>query len=115
MALVSTFVAVPLAADGADQVAIAVVPVALRTISLVLFSSAALHFVAGWGLLKLRPWGRKWALAAAFLGLIQPPFDTALAVYTLFVLLPDAAADEYQRMGETPVPHPPASAGVPAA
>jgi hypothetical protein len=37
----------------------------------------------------------------AFLGLIHPPFETALGIYTLFVLLPDAAGDEYRRMSQT--------------
>lgn len=115
LALVSAFVAIPLAADGADQFTIALAPAVLRIISLGLLAFAALHFVAGWGLLKLRPWGRKFALAMSFLGLIHPPFDTALGVYTLFVLLPDAASDEYRRMCQTPLPDTTASAGVPAA
>ncbi len=111
LALVSAFVAIPLAADGADQFAIALAPAVLRIISLVFLGLAGLHFVAGWGLLKLRPWGRKFALAVSFFGLIQPPFDTALGVYTLFVLLPDAAADEYRQMCQTPAPDTPANAG----
>jgi len=35
------------------------------------------------------------------LRLICPPFDTALGIYTLFVLLPDAAGDEYRQMSQT--------------
>ncbi|HYG98159.1 MAG TPA: hypothetical protein VD837_03440 [Terriglobales bacterium] len=57
-----------------------------------------ISFVTGWGLLKLRPWGRTLALVMAFLAIIHPPFGTALGIYTLFVLLPDAAGDEYRRM-----------------
>ena len=37
----------------------------------------------------------------AFIALIHPPLGTALGVYTLFVLLPDAAGDEYRRMSQT--------------
>jgi hypothetical protein len=62
----------------------------------------ALHtiasFITGWGLYKLRPWGRTLALVMAFLALIHPPFGTALGIYTLVVLLPTAAGDEYRRM-----------------
>lgn len=55
-------------------------------------------FVTGWGLYRLRPWGRTLAIVMAFLALIHPPFGTALGIYTLVVLLPVAAGDEYQRM-----------------
>ncbi len=61
-------------------------------------------FVTGWGLYKLRPWGRTLALVMAFLALLHPPFGTALGIYTLVVLLPAAAGDEYQRMSAQPVP-----------
>lgn len=61
---------------------------------------AALRFVAGWGLLRLRPWGRTFSFAMGFFCLIQPPFDTAPCVYALFVLLPDAACDEYRQMSQ---------------
>jgi hypothetical protein len=37
------------------------------------------------------------ALVMAFLNLLNFPFGTALGVYTLFVLLPDAAGDEYRQ------------------
>ncbi len=59
-----------------------------------------ISFVAGWGLYKLRPWGRTLALVVAFLALIHPPFGTLLGVYTLVVLLPVAAGDEYRQMSE---------------
>lgn len=61
---------------------------------------AVLAFVTGWGLYKVRPWGRTMALVMAFLALFHPPFGTALGVYTLVVLLPTAAGDEYRRMAE---------------
>jgi hypothetical protein len=59
---------------------------------------AAVSFATGWGLYKLRPWGRTFALVMAFLALIHPPFGTALGIYTLVVLLPEPAGDEYRRM-----------------
>lgn len=52
----------------------------------------------GWGLLKVRPWARILAIIMAFLGLLHPPFGTALGIYTLYVLLPSDAGAEYDRM-----------------
>lgn len=60
--------------------------------------AAAVSFVTGWGLYKVAPWGRTLALVMAFLGIFHPPFGTALGIYTLVVLLPSPAADEYRRM-----------------
>jgi hypothetical protein len=37
----------------------------------------------------------------AFLDLLHIPLGTALGVYTLYVLLPDAAGDEYRQMSQT--------------
>ncbi len=54
--------------------------------------------VTGYGLLKVRNWGRVLALVMAFLMLLDLPFGTALGVYTLWVLLPAEAGEEYQRI-----------------
>lgn len=59
---------------------------------------AALSFVTGYGLLNVRPWARLLALVLGCISLLHPPFGTALGVYTLIVLLPANAADEYQRI-----------------
>lgn len=55
-------------------------------------------FFAGYGLHTVRPWGRGFAIAVAFWMLLSPPFGTLLGIYTLVVLLPAAAGNEYQRM-----------------
>jgi uncharacterized membrane protein (DUF2068 family) len=110
MAVLSSFITVPLKADGADEVALAIVPGVLMIVSVVLLTFAVLRFVVGWSLLKLRPWGRTFAIAMSFLALIQPPFDTALGVYTLFVLLPDPAGDEYRHMCQPRLADPTAAA-----
>jgi hypothetical protein len=104
MAVLATFITVPLVAEGVPKIALVLAPGLFVVLCVVFLVSAALRFVAGWGLLKLRPWGRTFALVIAFLGLLHPPFDTALAIYTLFVLLPDAAGDEYRQMWQTQVP-----------
>jgi hypothetical protein len=43
--------------------------------------------VAGWGLLKRKPWSRILALVVGILGLVNFPIGTAIGVYTLWVLL----------------------------
>ena len=62
----------------------------------VIFKSVA-GFLAGWGLLNREPWARIVTLVLAFVSLISPPFGTALGVYTLWVLLPARAEEEYEK------------------
>lgn len=61
-------------------------------------AAAGVSYLTGWGLYKMKPWGRTLAIVMAFLAIFHPPFGTALGIYTLFVLLPGPAADEYRRM-----------------
>ena len=62
-----------------------------------LVTSGAVGFVAGWGLLNREPWGRVLALVLGFIALIHVPLGTALGIYTLWVLLPANAEDEYAK------------------
>ncbi len=64
---------------------------------------AILELVAAWGLFERRPWARVLALVLGFLALIRFPFGTALGIYTLWVLLPSPAAQEYERLAATRV------------
>jgi hypothetical protein len=100
MGVLAAVITVPLAGHGANRLALVLAPGLFVTLCIVFLVSAGLRFVAGWGLLKMEPWGRTFALLVGFLGLIHPPFDTALGIYTLFVLLPDAAGDEYRQMSQ---------------
>lgn len=59
---------------------------------------AAAAFMAGWGLRQWRPWARTLAIVLGILALFHPPFATALGIYTLWVLLPADAAQEYTAM-----------------
>ncbi|MFI5111122.1 MAG: hypothetical protein ACHP78_20055 [Terriglobales bacterium] len=101
MGVLAAVITVPLALHGADKIVFVFAPGIFVILCIVFLVSAALRFVAGWGLLKMQPWGRTFALVMGFLGLIHFPFDTALGIYTLFVLLPDAAGDEYRQMSQT--------------
>ena len=48
---------------------------------------SGLAFAAGWGLMEHAPWGRVVAIVAAFLNILKIPFGTAIAIWTLVVLL----------------------------
>ena len=106
MGVLAAVITVPLATNGADKLAIVLAPGIFVILCILFLVLAALRFTAGWGLLKMRPWGRTFALVMGFLALLAPPIDTALGVYTLYVLLPDAAGDEYRQMSRTSTPEP---------
>ena len=48
---------------------------------------SGLALAAGWGLMERAPWGRIVAIVAAFLCILKIPFGTALAIWTLVMLL----------------------------
>lgn len=59
---------------------------------------AVLEIVTAWGLFERRSWARILALVLGFLALLRFPFGTALGIYTLWVLLPGAAGQEYEQL-----------------
>lgn len=59
---------------------------------------SALGFVAGYGLMQRETWGRVLALILAFISLFNIPFGTAIGVYTIWVLLPGQAEQEYETL-----------------
>jgi len=54
--------------------------------------------IAGWGLLTRCPWARMLAIVLGCISLIHFPFGTALGIYTLWVLVPEGACGEYNRL-----------------
>lgn len=53
------------------------------------------HLVLAWGLYERQPWARMLGIVIGLLALIRIPFGTALGIYTLWVLLPEGSAREY--------------------
>jgi hypothetical protein len=51
--------------------------------------------LAGYGLLKRKPWARVLALVLGVLDLVNFPIGTAIGVYTLLVLLQQSATDYF--------------------
>lgn len=70
-------------------------------IGALLFATAVLGFLAGWGLLNYRSWARMLAMVLGIIALIHFPFGTALGIYTLWVLLPAESEREYQRLAHS--------------
>ena len=56
------------------------------------------HLLLAWGLFQRESWARPLGLVLGFLALLRPPFGTALGIYTIWVLMPEHAAQEYERM-----------------
>lgn len=68
------------------------------TIGILILGKAACGFIAGRGLMHYDPWARTLALVLAFISLFNIPFGTAIGVYTLWVLLPTQAQQEYDQL-----------------
>ncbi len=72
----------------------------LSSVAGLLFLKALAGFAAAWGLLERQPWARMLTLVLGFVSLIHIPFGTALGIYTIWVLLPAQADEEYRRLAQ---------------
>lgn len=89
------------AIPATETVGRSVAPVVLSIIGVTLFILAAGGLLLGRGLLRHQPWARMAAIVLGIISLLQPPFGTALGIYTLWVLLPDQGGVEYNRLART--------------
>ena len=76
----------------------AFVPMLLNSIGYGIFIMGAIGLVVGWGLLDRQHWARMAAIILGGIALVEPPFGTALGIYTLWVLLPAQSEEEYRQM-----------------
>lgn len=67
-------------------------------ITTILIGRVILAAVTGFALVARAPWARILAIVAAFLTIIKPITGTALAIYTLWVLLPGPSGQEYDQL-----------------
>jgi hypothetical protein len=72
-----------------DEAAIALPIIGLTGIGLVTFAllTSIPGLVAGWGLLKFRPWARILGIVVSIVALIVIPIGTIVGIYGLWVLL----------------------------
>jgi hypothetical protein len=70
-------------------------------ITVIVIARAVLCFATGIALNRRAPWARMLAIVAGFLTIIKPIAGTALAIYTLWVLLPSPSGQEYEQMAHT--------------
>jgi hypothetical protein len=59
---------------------------------------SGLAILAGVALLSRKPWARVLTIVLGVLSLLKFPFGTALGIYTLWVLAPQASAAEWETM-----------------
>lgn len=72
------------------------VPFLISFMGLVFLAGGILGLAVGWGLLTWQPWARMAAIVLGCISLLELPFGTAVGIYTLWALLPDAARRDYQ-------------------
>jgi hypothetical protein len=77
------------ASAAPDEAAIAIPIIGLTGIGLVAFTllTSIPGLVAGWGLLKFRPWARILGIVVSILALLMIPIGTIVGLYGLWVLL----------------------------
>ena len=71
---------------------------ALPMFGLMVIAIGSVAILAGYALLTQKNWGRILAIVLAVLALIKIPFGTALGIYTLWVLAPQASGMEWDEM-----------------
>ena len=72
----------------------------LHILAFIFLAYAAVSAAIGWGLLKRQTWSRMLSLIFGVLALIDPPFGTALGIYTLWVLLPAESGEQFRQLAE---------------
>jgi hypothetical protein len=60
--------------------------------------TAIIGVIAAIGLLQHRPWGRVMGLIAAFVSVLNIPFGTGLAVYTMIILFSSGDDENYRHL-----------------
>ena len=96
--LVGVFVFVLLTSVGLvskDSEAMTILGIVGTSVGMFLAALSVPGIVAGIGLLKGKSWGRFLAMVVGVLGMLNVPLGTLIGIYTLWVLMQDAAAEYF--------------------
>ena len=96
--LVGAFVFVLLTSVGLvsrDSEAMTIFGIVGTSVGMFLAALSVPGIVAGIGLLKRKSWGRFLAMVVGVLGMLNVPLGTLIGIYTLWVLMQDAAAEYF--------------------
>jgi hypothetical protein len=85
-----------LGAISRDADAVTVLSVLGTVFGLLMLLLAFPGLLAGYGLLRHKPWARLLAMIIAVLGLVNFPFGTVIGIYALFVLSQQAAIEYFE-------------------
>ena len=83
------------AVAGEDPIAPRVLITVGTAVGALLFMLGLPGIVAGYGLLKRRPWARGLAIVVGILNLFNVPIGTVIGIYTLLVLTQTEAVDYF--------------------
>lgn len=70
-----------------DSEAIMITSIVATSISSVIAIFSIPEIIAGWGILKMKSWGRILGIVIAILDLLAFPIGTAIGIYSLWVLM----------------------------
>ena len=90
LVMIAVIIAVILGGAGAlsgDRQSMMITGAAAAGVAIILVVLSLPGLIAGFGLLKFRPWARILALIVGALHVFSFPFGTALCIYTFWVLL----------------------------
>jgi len=90
------------AASGESEIMMIVGIIGMVIAGIILVTSVP-AIVTGWGIMKLKPWGRMLGIVIAILNLPSIPFGTALGVYALWVLFNEESVRLFQQSASCPV------------
>ena len=96
--LIGLFVFALLTGIGAvirDPEALPILTVVGTAVGLFMAALSIPGLAAGYGLLRRRPWARVLGIVVGVLNLINFPIGTAIGIYTLWVLIQQAAVDYF--------------------
>jgi O-antigen ligase len=103
LAVIPFIVAAAASAEPDAEVAVPIVAIVMGVGLLVVLVLAAAYGAIGWGLWRLKPWGRWGAIVVAVLGLLAIPLGTIIGVAVLWYMFqPEALTVLAKRTGSPP-------------